>query len=93
MSVPLILTGISSRIIYRLQRVQKLLARVVTRSTTITTSSLNSFNWLPIQQQINFKLATLFHRLLHNAGPLVLVIFTSLYSRQLRSAVPIWKDL
>jgi len=64
-----ILTVISSLDIHRLQRVQNSLARVVTRSTTNTTSDLNSLHWLPIQQRINFKLATLVHRLLHNAGP------------------------
>jgi len=53
-----ILTGISSRNIHRLQRVQNSLARVVTRSTTNTTSALNSLHWLPLQQRINFKLAT-----------------------------------
>jgi len=37
-----ILTGISSRNIHHLQRVQNSLARVVTRSTTNTTSALNS---------------------------------------------------
>jgi len=64
-----IVTGISSRNIHRLQRAQNSLARVVTRSTTNTASALNSLHWLPIQQRINFELATLVHRLLHNAGP------------------------
>jgi len=64
-----ILTGISPRKIHHLQRVQKCLARVVTRSTTNTTSALNSLHWLLIQQRINFKLATVVHRSLHNAGP------------------------
>jgi len=63
--------------------------RVVTRSsTTNTASALNSLDWLPIQQRINFKLATLVHRSLHNAGPHC--ISSSLHpytpSRQLRSA-------
>jgi len=64
-----ILTGISSRNIHRLQRVQNSLARVVTRSITNTTSALNSLHWLPIQQRVNLELATLVHRSLHNAGP------------------------
>jgi len=50
-----ILTGISSRNIHRLQRVQNSLARLVTRSTTNTTSALNSLHWLSIQQQINLN--------------------------------------
>jgi len=86
--VNFILTGISSRNIHRLQRVQNSLARVVTRSTTKTTSALNSLHWLPIQQRINFKLATLIHRSLHNAGPQYLSSLLNHYtpSRQFRSA-------
>jgi len=61
--------AISFRNIHRLQHVQNSWARVVTRSTTNTTSALNSLHWLPIQHQINFKLATFVHRSLHNAGP------------------------
>jgi len=84
-----ILSGISSRNIHYLQCVQNSLARVLTRSTTNTTSALNSLHWLPIQQQINLKLATLVHRSLHDAGPqysssLLHPLYTP--SRQLRSA-------
>jgi len=58
------------------------------RSTTNTTSALNSLHWLPIQQRINFKLVTLVHRSLHNAGPQYLSSLLHLYSpsRQFRSA-------
>jgi len=74
------------------------LARVVTRSTTKTTSDLKSLHWLPIQQRINFKLATLVHRLLHNATPQyissllhpytpsLVCLFVCLLLHQLRSA-------
>jgi len=74
-----ILTGISSRNIHRLQHVQNSVARVITRSTTNTTSALNSLHWLPIQQRINFKLAILVHRSLHNSDPLwsMHVVFTT----------------
>jgi len=83
-----ILTGISSCNIHRLQRVQNSLARVVTRSTNNTTSTLNSPHWHPIQQRIYFKLATLVHRSLHNAGPQYLSSLLHPYtlSCQLRSA-------
>jgi len=64
-----ILTGISSRNIHSFHRIQNSLAQVVTHSTTNTTSAVNSLHWLPIQKWINFKLATLVHRSLHNAGP------------------------
>jgi len=79
-----ILTGTSCRNIHRLQRVQNSFARVVTRSTTNTTSALNSLHWLPIQQRINFKLATLVHRSLHNA--VIFIIHPYTPSHQLRSA-------
>ena len=41
-----VLNGISARNIHRLQRVQNSLARIVTRSTTNSTSTLNSLHWL-----------------------------------------------
>ena len=83
-----ILTGISSRNIHCLQRVQNSLARVVTRSTSNSTSSLVSLHWLPIQQRIDYKLATVFHRSLHNACPQYLSSLLQPYtpSRNLRSA-------
>jgi len=87
MSIPF-LPAFFSRNIHRLQHVQNCSARVVTRSTTNTTLALNSLYWLPIQQQINFRLATLVHRPLHNVGPQYLSSLTHPYtpSRQLRSA-------
>jgi len=54
-------------------RVQNSLVRVVSCSNTNTTSALNSLHWLPIQQRINFKLATHVHRSL-------LIFTTSLYA-------------
>jgi len=57
-----VLTGISARNIHRLQRVKNSLARVVTRSTTNSTSALTSLHWLPIRQRIDYKLATIVHR-------------------------------
>jgi len=76
------------RNIHRLQRVQNSLARVVTRSTTNSTSALNSLRWLPIRQRIDYKLATIVHRSLHNACPqyLLSLLYTYTPIRQLRSA-------
>jgi len=53
-----------------------------------TTLALNSLLWLPIQQRINFKLTTLVHRSLHNAGPQYLSPLLHPYtpSRRLHSA-------
>jgi len=70
-----ILTGISSRNIYRPQRLHG--------SRTNTTSALNSLNWLPIQQRINFKLV---HRSLHNTGPQYLSSSIHPYPSRLGSA-------
>ena len=83
-----VLTGISARNVHRLQRVQNSLARVVTRSTTNSTSALNSLHWLPIRQRIDYKLATIVHRSLHNACPQYLssLLHTYTPTRQLRSA-------
>jgi len=63
-------------------------ARVVTRSTANITSAQNSLHCLPIKQRINFKLATLVHCSLHNAGPQYLSSLLHPYTptRQLRSA-------
>jgi len=82
-----ILTGISSCNIHRLQRVQNSLARVVTCSTTNTTSALNSLHWHPIQQRINFKLATLVP-FTPQRWPSMLLIFTTSFTptHQLHSA-------
>jgi len=85
-----VLTGISVRNIHRLQRVQNSLARVVTRSTTNSTSALNSLHWLPIRQRNGYKLATIgiVHRSLHNACPQYLSSLLHTYTPtcQLRSA-------
>jgi len=66
-------------------RVQNSLACVVTCSTTNSTSALNSLHWLPIRQRIDYKLATILHRSLHNACPQSL-LHTYTPTCQLRSA-------
>jgi len=83
-----ILTSISSRNNHNLQCVQNSLAQVVARSATNTTSAQKSLHCLPIQQRINFELATLVHCSLHNAGPLYLssLLHPCNPSRQLRCA-------
>ena len=83
-----VFAGISSRNIHRLQRVQNSLAKVVTRSTTNSSSALNSLHWLPIAQRIDYKLATLVHHSLHNTCPLYLSSLLHSYtpSRHLRSS-------
>jgi len=62
--------------------------RVVFLMCFNTTSALNSLYGLPIQQRINFKLAILGHRSLHNADPQYMssLLHPDSPSRQLRSA-------
>jgi len=63
------------------------LARHIECWLQLMDSALNSLHWLPIQQRINFNLATLVHRSLHNAGPQYLSSLLHPYTpfRQLRS--------
>jgi len=57
-----ILYGAASKHINRLQRVQNVLARVVTYqrpySSLSSTALLQNLHWLPIEWRVHFKLAT-----------------------------------
>jgi hypothetical protein len=60
-----VLQGISQYNIDRLQRVQNLLARIVTATPrhhpTVTSQEfLNQLHWLPVKYQIQYKLAILY---------------------------------
>jgi len=59
----------------------------VFHSATNSTSALNSLHWLPIRQRIDYKLATIVHRSLHNACPQYLSYLLHTYTptRQLHS--------
>ena len=66
--------GAASKHINRLQRVQNVLARVVTyqRSYTYPLSStalLQNLHWLLIEWRVHFKLATLAYKALHTGQP------------------------
>jgi len=78
----------SSRNITRLTRVQNALARVTTRSHQPSHSLLRQLHWLPIQQRISFKLATLTYKSIHTGSPSYLseLLQPHVPSRTLRSS-------
>ena len=67
-----VLYGTSQANIYRLQRTQNLLARVVVgRSVSLFHSSphiLRHLHWLPVYYRINFKLAKFAYRAIHSSS-------------------------
>jgi len=87
-----LLFGTTQKNINRLQRVQNTLARVVashalprgTRSSDI----LQDLHWLPIDQRIEFKLATLTYNILNSSQPVYLRSLLNYHTptRSLRSA-------
>ena len=82
--------GMSTDNFKKLQRVQNTLARVILQQRKFDhiTPSLIHLHWLPIQQRVNFKLATLTFKIVHTQQPAYLSDLLSLYepSRQLRSS-------
>ena len=69
-----ILYGAASKHINRLQRVQNVLARVVTYQRPYTsplpsTALLQNLHWLPIEWRVHLKLATLVYKALHTGQP------------------------
>ena len=84
-----IFSGIPSKNIHRLQRVQNTLARVVvSNNTASSTAALRSLHWLPIQQRVSFKLSCLVYRSLHGTAPAYLSDLLTSYipTRSLRSS-------
>jgi hypothetical protein len=84
-----IFSGIPSKNIHRLQRVQNTLARVVvSNNTASSTAALRSLHWLPIQQRVSFKLSCLVYRSLHGTAPAYLSGLLTSYipTRSLRSS-------
>ena len=84
-----IFSGIPSKNLSRLQRVQNTLARVVlSDSTARSTTALHSLHWLPIQQRVSFKIGCFVYRSLHGTTPTYLSSLLTPYSpaRSLRSS-------
>jgi hypothetical protein len=85
-----LLYGTSAANIKKLQRVQNNLARVVagTRRRDSITPVLKDLHWLPIEQRIRYKVASITHKVLQDHQPRYLVDLALKYypTRQLRSS-------
>jgi len=66
-----LLCGISGGLIQRLQSVQNAAARLITgaRPRDHITPVLRQFHWLPVKQRIDFKLAVMVYKSLHDFAP------------------------
>ena len=85
-----VLYGTSAANIAKLQRVQNTLARVVTlkKRTVHIRPVLEDLHWLPINYRIDYKVASLVHKVLSTGSPAYLQALVSDYTpaRQLRSS-------
>ena len=87
-----LLIGITDGLMRRLQAVQNATARLITgtRRRDHITPILRQLHWLPDRQRIEFKLAMLVFKTLHDSAPQYLVddcqLFTASGRRQLRSS-------
>ena len=78
-----LLYGIPEYAIKKLQRVQNLAARVVTRSSKFSsiTPTLKKLHWLPVKYHIIFKVVLLTFKALHGLAPNYLRILLQSYIR------------
>jgi len=70
-----LLYGINAGLVNRLQRVQNTLARVVVpsvRRSDHISPTLRQLHWLPVRQRIDFKMALMTFKVLHNRAPVYL---------------------
>ena len=68
-----LLYGYSQDNIHKLQRVQNVIAKLVCAGNARSSDALCSLHWLPINQRIKFKLASLTFKLLQRQSPSYLV--------------------
>ena len=82
-----LLYGSSQANIHKLQRVQNVIAKLVCAGNVRSSDALCSLHWLPINQRIKFKLASLTFKLLQHQSPsyLASLIVPYMPSRALRS--------
>ena len=85
-----ILVGAPNHVIVKLQRVLNAAARLVSmvpRDTSIT-AVLKDLHWLPMKQRIQFKVAVLVFKALHDEAPVYMKDMLAIYTppRALRSA-------
>ena len=64
-----LLYGSSQANIHKLRRVQNVIAKLVCASNARSPDALCNLHWLPINQRINFKLASLTFKLLQHQSP------------------------
>ena len=66
-----LLNGVSKKFISKLQRVQNSLARIVSRSSRLTSASpiLKKLHWLPIRSRIHFKISLIIYKSLKFNNP------------------------
>ena len=85
-----IMYGMSKSLTAKLQRQQNMLARVVLRTNRLSSAGplLNELHWLPVASRIQFKIATLTHKIRSTGTPSYLSSLLSHYkpTRQLRSS-------
>ena len=66
-----LLYGISSTLVGRLQRVQNMAARIITKTKKYDhiTPILQTLHWLPIKKRIEYKIYLIIFKCLHNMSP------------------------
>ncbi|KAK6187795.1 hypothetical protein SNE40_005741 [Patella caerulea] len=84
-----LLTGISSELLQKLQKIQNSAARLVSKSPKCSSISpvLNSLHWLRISERIEFKILIIVYQCLHGNAPSYLRELVNPYqsTRSLRS--------
>ena len=82
--------GITETSLAKLQRVQNMAARLVTRARKRDhiTPILRALHWLPVRQRIAFKVLLLTFKALNNLAPAYLTLLLAIYvpQRRLRSS-------
>ena len=85
-----IMYGMSKSLTTKIQRQQNMLARVVLRTNRLSSAGplLSELHWLPVASRIQFKIATLTHKILSTGTPSYLSSILNHYqpTRQLRSS-------
>ena len=85
-----LLHALPKKSLHKLQRVQNMAARIVLRAPKreSVTGMLKELHWLPVEQRIHYKIATLTWKCINNRAPLYLKELTEIYTptRALRSS-------
>ena len=71
-----VLYGIPNKTLNKYQRIQNMCAKLVLGKSKYdsSTESLKALHWLPIQQQIKFRILTITHKYINNLAPKYLQI-------------------